>query len=229
MTSGNEPRRGRPPIGDSAKRASFNTRIREAVLARVKSAAEQSGRSVSEEIEFLLENYTRDADQTQQTLALLLGEDDGALLLLIAQVLRVVKARGEYLDNPAAYEKVARAIGHLFKRLSAPEDGHVRRDNSLESEVDKLLYELGAEPYQPWGAPTYLERWAQEQRARLGRFGGLLVKMQNVVRNHLQGMPPAEPPPASPEAEEMWTKAFNNADERHAAEAREHEAEERTK
>jgi Arc-like DNA binding domain len=47
--------RGRPSKGSEAKRASFNTRIREALKQRLEAAAFEAGRSLSEEIEFRLE------------------------------------------------------------------------------------------------------------------------------------------------------------------------------
>jgi hypothetical protein len=102
---------------------------------------------------------------------------------------------------------LGRGIGHLFKRLAAPDDGHVSHDKSIESGIDRLLYELGAEPYDPWGAPTYLERWAQEQRARLGSFGPLLVKMHQAVRDGLLQAPSRDLPQPNPEHVEAWERA----------------------
>jgi hypothetical protein len=48
-------RRGRPPKGAEPKRASFNTRLRAVLKVNLDRAAELSGRSLSEEIEFRLE------------------------------------------------------------------------------------------------------------------------------------------------------------------------------
>jgi hypothetical protein len=47
--------RGRPSKGSAAKRGSFNTRIREALKRQLEAAAAEAGRSLSEEIEYRLE------------------------------------------------------------------------------------------------------------------------------------------------------------------------------
>lgn len=48
-------RRGRPPLKDQPKRSSFNTRIRMVLKEQLEAAAREAGRSLSEEIEFRLE------------------------------------------------------------------------------------------------------------------------------------------------------------------------------
>src|SRR5580704_9417230 len=53
--------RGRPPLDPGvAKRASFNTRLRPALKLALETAAKQEGRSLSEEIEFRLEQSLDD-------------------------------------------------------------------------------------------------------------------------------------------------------------------------
>ena len=54
-SAGSRPRRGRPPKGGEGKRASFNTRIRDSLKQQLERAAAEAGRSLSEEIEFRLE------------------------------------------------------------------------------------------------------------------------------------------------------------------------------
>ncbi len=83
-----EKRRGRPPLKDGApKRASFSTRLRDETKRRLEKKAEESLRSLSEEIEFRLEQSLRDEGELQElkrfennTMALFGGEDDNILL-----------------------------------------------------------------------------------------------------------------------------------------------------
>jgi hypothetical protein len=80
-------RRGRPPLkSGEAKRASFNTRLRNALKEHLEEAARAAGRSLSEEIESRLE---RSFDRT----ASLGGLEYEALFQMMAAAARIIEAR----------------------------------------------------------------------------------------------------------------------------------------
>ena len=80
-------RRGRPPLkAGEAKRASFNTRLRNALKESLEESARVAGRSLSEEIESRLE---RSFDRTES----LGGLEYEALFQMMAAAARVIEAR----------------------------------------------------------------------------------------------------------------------------------------
>jgi Arc-like DNA binding domain len=80
-------RRGRPPLkSGEAKRASFNTRLRNALKEHLEEAARSAGRSLSEEIEFRLE---RSFDRSES----LGGSEYEALFQMMAAAARVIEVR----------------------------------------------------------------------------------------------------------------------------------------
>jgi hypothetical protein len=91
-----KPRRGRPPKAGAAKRGSFNTRIRDAVKARLEDAARKAGRSLSEEIESRLE---RSFDQDRMA-EILVAQNSQLFNVLVA----LAKARGT--AGPASKEEI---------------------------------------------------------------------------------------------------------------------------
>jgi hypothetical protein len=188
-------RRGRPPIGDEAKRSSFNTRIREALKAQLEREAAAAGRSLSEEIETRLE---RSVDPGY-------GPDHGPMLHLIDQVVRTVDPRGQWRDDPAKGTLIIRGIARLLHRLQAPDDAHVFLDGSVEARIDELLFDLGNDGSDHPGSLAHVHRWSEEIRRRLGGLGPLLIEMRRAVREHLESMPPSKPPEADPQLVATWT------------------------
>lgn len=94
-------RRGRPPLkAGEAKRASFNTRLRNALKERLEDSARSAGRSLSEEIESRLE---RSFDRTES----LGGQEYEALFQMMAAAARVIEAR---LGNSPFAHPVASAV-----------------------------------------------------------------------------------------------------------------------
>ena len=80
-------RRGRPPLTPGeAKRAAFNTRLRNTLKEQLEEAARSAGRSLSEEIESRLE---RSFDRT----AALGGPEYEALFQMMAAAARVIEVR----------------------------------------------------------------------------------------------------------------------------------------
>jgi hypothetical protein len=80
-------RRGRPPLkSGEAKRASFNTRLRNTLKERLEESARAAGRSLSEEIESRLE---RSFDRTES----LGGPEYEALFQMMAAAARVIEFR----------------------------------------------------------------------------------------------------------------------------------------
>jgi hypothetical protein len=98
-------RRGRPPLSPGApKRASFNTRLREALKGQLETAAEAAGRSLSEEIEFRLEQ----SFQAEEALG---GPRTRALFRSLANLTRLWKANepDAWLDDIAGYDQISHA------------------------------------------------------------------------------------------------------------------------
>lgn len=211
-------------------------RMRERLRAKLDEAATANRVTLNAEIvnrlEWSLEDERerdRDADQLQQALSYALGEEDAGLALLQAQVLRALGLRGRYLDD-RNYEALARGAGRLYQRLAAPDNGRLIRDvDSPEAGVvDDLLEELGR-PSHP-RAPTYLQRWAHDQRRRFGpRLAAVLLQMYEAAKNEILANGPLDRKKPNPEAVDSWVAALRSVRARPEAEAAEAPASERGK
>jgi hypothetical protein len=110
-------RRGRPrlPAGQ-AKRASFNTRLREHTKERLEQAAASAGRSLSEEIEFRLEQTLEDERRSG-------GPRLHALLRLFSGAAALIEARTgkSFLSDLDTYVTVKTAWERMLDAARGPE------------------------------------------------------------------------------------------------------------
>jgi hypothetical protein len=115
-------RRGRPPLkSGEAKRASFNTRLRNALKEHLEESARAAGRSLSEEIESRLE---RSFDRTEA----LGGLEYEALFQMMAAAARVIEARlaRSPFSDPMASAVARNAWRQIIHNLTS---------NPLEGEI----------------------------------------------------------------------------------------------
>jgi hypothetical protein len=116
-------RRGRPPIGSEVKRASFNTRLRESLKRRLEDAADQNGRSLSEEIERRLEASLDREHTLDEAIATAFGGPRTAALLKTMGTLAYMRcaAEDEWLSDYHAFLDITRVSWpSYFDRLAPP-------------------------------------------------------------------------------------------------------------
>jgi hypothetical protein len=174
-------------------------RMPEPLRATIEARAKTNGVSMNAEMIDLFEaalEHESDAAARDRTLAeavfLAYGPNNGALLHLIGEVLNIVDRRGQWRDDPSQNETILRGVVRLLRRLQAPDDVHVFQDDSVEGQVDTLLWDLGNDGRDHPGPLMHVHRWSAQIRRRLGDIGPLLVKMRRTVREHQQGLRPIE-------------------------------------
>jgi hypothetical protein len=135
-------RRGRPALKPgSPKRSSFNTRLRDETKHRLESLAQIAGRSLSEEIEFRLEQSLRDDDALVERLG---GKETYALLTVMGSVASLIQAR---TAKKTADWKIAHAIGRAWRRLIA--DSLPKVPDEWLSEFESITDQLPEAPAPP--------------------------------------------------------------------------------
>src|SRR5438067_233218 len=104
------------------ERVPMSFRVRPELKGKMDGAAENSGRSVAQEIELRLENSFRDENYADQAMELAYGQQPAALLATIARVMDYVgrhagfRATGtiegaaEWFEDAAAFDQVAQGI-----------------------------------------------------------------------------------------------------------------------
>src|SRR5690348_4340883 len=121
---------GRPPKPEGeAKRAYFQTRIREPQRQRLDAAAAVNGRSLSEEIEQRLEESLADEDRLVAALGRTYGRQAAAVMLLVGEVLGraaphmgfmrsfALEGAEDWLNDPFAFEQAVRAIALILEAI----------------------------------------------------------------------------------------------------------------
>jgi hypothetical protein len=129
-------RRGRPPLkSGQAKRAAFNTRLRNSVKERLEESARAAGRSLCEEIEFRLE---RSYDRTESRG----GPEYDALFEMMAAAARVIEARlgKSPFSDPMASAVARNAWRQIIHALTAnPLEGEIAMEQRrIIDEIDSL-------------------------------------------------------------------------------------------
>jgi hypothetical protein len=158
-------RPGRPPLPvGEGKRHALGIRTTAALKAQIEAAAQLSGRSLAQEIEYRLERSF--ADDLQDSL---LGRQAAAFLRLIDRSLRHapgacgLSATDDWLNNPDAYDIAVRELGHVAEPLRPPGQPRSETARYAETQAQRTLLALGDEsPNEPWS------RWAAAMRSDLG-------------------------------------------------------------
>jgi len=135
-------RLGRPALKPgSPKRSSFNTRLRADTKEALEAEAKISGRSLSEEIEFRLEQSLRDKATQIEALG---GEDTYEILRLLGSVAKIIKWKNE---NSATDWKTGLAISYAWKRLIR--DWLPKTPDEWAAETNALWDDLPDAPARP--------------------------------------------------------------------------------
>jgi hypothetical protein len=160
-------RRGRPPLkSGEAKRASFNTRLRNALKEHLEEAARATGRSLSEEIESRLE---RSFDRTES----LGGLEYEALFQMMAAAARVIEARlgkSPFSDPEASF--VARGAWRqiIHNLTSNPLEGEIATEQLRI--IDEMM-NLKPPPFpspKVVGLDVGFDKWAREREENIEQY-----------------------------------------------------------
>jgi hypothetical protein len=111
-----KPPRGRPPRHQGERLSKNRTfRVRGSLDEKLQAAAAASGRSVSEEIEFRLDqSFDRDA-----FIGVLLGGDENAKVLQsIAMVMKLESRSGHWLKDANTANTVRKAVNFIIRQLA---------------------------------------------------------------------------------------------------------------
>ena len=169
-TTKTKPRRGRPPIkSGKPKRASFNTRLRDETKRGLEAAAEASGRSLSEEIEFRLEQSFRDASEMVRfegsLMRLFGGMDNLEIGSRFVSLLEYYEAEVPgWRDNEKWTRVVAQAAARYVERLGSAKNEPIQTKSDpdhrgpfrqihaqIPSAIDILAKRLADGEYLPRG------------------------------------------------------------------------------
>lgn len=117
-------RRGPVPRGEySNKSTVLSTRIRQDTRAAMENAAKQSGRSLSQEIEYRLR---RSFDEDKGLFEKFGGRRNYAVLRLIADVMQVIcnpfRPGSDWLDDPYLFDQLVKALAPVLESFRPPGD-----------------------------------------------------------------------------------------------------------
>jgi hypothetical protein len=111
-------RRGRPPLhAGETKRAAFGTRLRPALKERIEQEASRNGRSLSEEIEYRLENSDRDRELLLQGVYDSFGGYDNyrVMQLIAGAIIQVEQTTGRrWREDLETYAEVKEAVEFIL-------------------------------------------------------------------------------------------------------------------
>jgi TraY domain len=102
-----------------AKRHPLNMRTTEAIRRQLEQAAEVSGRSLAQEVEYRLEQSFNVARENELTSVLLGGDDNAKLLQLIASAVRFKPWQGEKAFQDKATRVLQGTIGFIIENFEA--------------------------------------------------------------------------------------------------------------
>ena len=163
------------------------------VKTRLDETAKNNGRTQSHEAEVRLERSFEDEDALDRAMVLAFGADNGPLLFLVGEVLRVAAPHGGgWLDDDAGAKDVAAAFVHLMRRLRAPDEGVMTASDGVEKRVDSLLFDLGYDGREHGAPNSPRARWAAEKRSRFGIYAERLIRYRLAVMKELLAQPPRE-------------------------------------
>lgn len=130
-------RRGRPPSGPYVdKRKTLSTRITSALRTRLDEAADETGRSLSQEIEFRLEQSFANDKATYEAFG---GKHVYALMTLLGSAVSLIESGTgkKWRDDQGTYHQVKVTIDKLLYGLS-PTSAGKRDDKMLLEKADAI-------------------------------------------------------------------------------------------
>jgi hypothetical protein len=171
-------RRGRPPLkSGEAKRASFNTRLRNALKEHLEESARAAGRSLSEEIESRLE---RSFDRTDA----LGGLEYEALFQMMAAAARVIEARlgRSPFSDPMASAVARNAWRQIIHNLTSnPLEGEILTEQlRITDEMINLKPPSFPSP-KVVGLGVGADEWAREKEKNIDEYQKELDKYQHKI------------------------------------------------
>jgi len=171
-------RRGRPPLkSGEAKRASFNTRLRNALKEQLEMYARSAGRSLSEEIEVRLE---RSCDRTES----LGGMEYEALFAMMAAAARVIDMRlgKSPFSDPEAAGPARYAWREIIDSLM-PSPNEAELVKELAKEQDQLMNDISNMKLPR--LPDPIEYSGIEQDAQFVRFRNELLQYERKLSDFI--------------------------------------------
>jgi hypothetical protein len=196
-------RKPQPP--QPGTRVSLGLKVTPDIKTKLDGSAQESGRTQSQEAEARLERSFGEADALDRAMVLAYGADNGPLLHLIGEVLRVVTPYGGWLNEEAAVEVVSDGLAHLLNRLRAPSDVVVA-DDGVERRIDSLLFDLGYDGSEHRPSDNPRARWAAEKRKRFGIYGPRLVQFRKAATKELLAREPREMAKSAPADAASWDR-----------------------
>ena len=137
IKGGKVTRLGRPPKGPyEDKRKTLSTRITSNLRTRLEEAAEETGRSLSQEIEFRLEQSFKDDEAVHEALG---GKHVYALMRLLGSAVLIIETGTDkrWRDDRATHQQVKATIGNLLDGLG-PHTKDELDDNVLREKADGI-------------------------------------------------------------------------------------------
>lgn len=138
MSKGKSPqRRGRPPLPpESGKRHAIGLRTTKGLHDRIEAAAKRHGRSIAQEVEFLIERALAVRDDEQAALDMVHGRRLAGLLMLLGRVMgqvgtvrRILSTdhkdrapRTSWLSDAVAFDEAVSAANAIFAAYRPPGD-----------------------------------------------------------------------------------------------------------
>jgi hypothetical protein len=163
-------KRGRPPMkAGEAKRASFNTRLRGALKSELEKSASDSGRSLSEEIEFRLEQSVQRQRALREMLELRFGSElarilDAGARDAAAEIRRITNGRvdvhASWIDTEATFNAARQAFENVFALVAPHAEKRPPRQSWLFAVNRHGINDIGGagEWYRQGLTPQTLER-----------------------------------------------------------------------
>jgi hypothetical protein len=145
--------------GQKTARHWLSIRISQAMREHLGEAANRTGRSLSAEAETRLERTLQGEGSFQETLDYVAGRQGGALVEILAFLMR---RGGDWLDDPDAYADMRRKL-EVILDLAAPGEALPTPTPAAEAEAIELLEKLfSVNPSALWF------RWSLQLQRRLG-------------------------------------------------------------
>jgi hypothetical protein len=168
-------RRGRPPLkSGEAKRASFNTRLRNVLKEHLEESARAAGRSLSEEIESRLE---RSFDRTES----LGGREYEALFQMMAAAARVIEARlgRSPFSDPMASGVARNAWQQIIHNLTCnPLEGELVKENlRITDEMINLKLPSFPSP-KVVGLGVGADEWSHDKEENIEQYKKAVVQYE---------------------------------------------------